>query len=403
MVIPMILFPSLGIFFYVLSYVSTDKKNQLVGIVTMSISMGILGYLFKDPMTDPDLVRYIDMVKDYGGMTLLEIFDSGKYTNMYVIDLWFWLVSITENYQFLPASVAFITYYIYFVILSSYCNANSFGVKYRAFCLCLLLSLVNFALVVNAIRSVVSFTLFLYAVYREYYLKHKDILTYFCYLIPIFMHFAILILLIIRLFLSFIKKYKIMMCLCILLSPFFLELIIDILLILPESLPLYNTLLEFLTRVLMYFRWNTGGWASTVADSGYYFLNKVFSITTLMIATISRYYLNKSKGYIWNKEFDAFFEVYCAIAFACFYMATPTYQRFTLPCWVFCICIFISLFEQITNKFYKVMYISIILILSLLGAFLEFYMINTMIPLVDYFKNIIIFSPITYFLYLDWR
>ena len=64
------------------------------------------------------------------------------------------------------------------------------------------MGLMNFCFSVNALRSDLAFAMILLAVYRELYQKRRSVWTYFLYVLPIFMHFAAILLVLIRFIVS---------------------------------------------------------------------------------------------------------------------------------------------------------------------------------------------------------
>ena len=81
-------------------------------------------------------------------------------------------------------------------------TVKSFNLRQRVYTLFLLMGLMNFCFSVNALRSDLAFAMILLAVYRELYQKRRSVWTYFLYVLPIFMHFAAILLVLIRFIVS---------------------------------------------------------------------------------------------------------------------------------------------------------------------------------------------------------
>lgn len=389
-------FPILGVPFYFLGYVSKDKVQKSMGLVFLAMFMGVLGYCFQNPQTDPDIVRYIEMVKNYSELNILDIFNAGAYENLFIIDIWFWIIAQTGDYQLVAATTCFFTYLIIFYILQDYCYRNNFSLQTKIIATILVMGVVNFALVVNAIRSVVAFSLVLLAIYRELYQNKKNICTYICYIIPIFMHFASILLVVIRLGIFIKRKWLKVFAVAICFISVYIEFVVEIINKLPKSIPFISYIQSFATRALMYFKWDEGGWATAVSNSGYYKLNKIFSLIVLIITLFIFIKMKKQLRVIWSNKFDSYIIVYFAITFACFSMTTPTYQRFTVPLWVFCVSILSRYLEVVfIKKHIKMLYLGMVVGIMSVGYFLGGYMLNTMIPIQKYVMDAFTFNWIT--------
>ena len=388
-------FPVLGIPFFFGGYISKNKGQKILGLFFLAMFMGILGYCFQNPKTDPDLVRYIEMTKKYSGLGILESFNAGSYENLFIIDIWFWAIAQTGNYQLVAATTCIFTYLIILYILQDYYWRNNFSLQAKILATVLVMGVVNFAFVVNAIRSTVAFLLVLLAVYREFYKNKKNIWTYLCYIIPIFMHFASILLVVIRFSVIMKKRWIKFFSLALCFVPVYIEFVVKIINRLPSEMPFISYIQSFAARALMYFKWNEGGWATVVSNSGYYKLNKCFSLLVLIITIFVFLKLEKQLGIVWSKEFDSYIMVYFAIIFACFTMKTPTYQRFTVPIWVFCGSVLTRYLEETRLKMKrnkKAMYCGVIIILMFLGYFLNGYMLNSMIPIQEYIRDVFVFN-----------
>lgn len=157
------------------------------------------------------------------------------------------------------------------------------------------MGLMNFCFSVNALRSELAFAMILLAVYRELYQKRRSVWTYFLYVLPIFMHFAAILLVLIRFIVSTKKRYVKIILMMLLLAPLVVETLVGIVDMLLSQLAVISYTQAFLKRTLMYFNWDTGGWATVVKDSGYYLLNKVFSYSVLVMMALAFWNIKRSK------------------------------------------------------------------------------------------------------------
>ena len=125
------------------------------------------------------------------------------------------------------------------------------------------MGLMNFCFSVNALRSDLAFAMILLAVYRELYQKRRSVWTYFLYVLPIFMHFAAILLVLIRFIVSTKKRYVKIILMMLLLAPLVVETLVGIVDMLLSQLAVISYTQAFLKRTLMYFNWDTGGWGYT--------------------------------------------------------------------------------------------------------------------------------------------
>ena len=290
-----LLFPALTVPFSLLGYISKNKVQRVLGLFFLALFMGLMAMCFRDPKTDPDIVRYIAAVKDYANVSFFRAFNHGSYENLYVIDIWFWIIAKTGNYQLIAGTSVFFTYLISLYVLQDYAHSKSFNLRQRVYTLFLLMGLMNFCFSVNALRSELAFAMILLAVYRELYQKRRSVWTYFLYVLPIFMHFAAILLVLIRFIVSTKKRYVKIILMMLLLAPLVVETLVGIVDMLLSQLAVISYTQAFLKRTLMYFNWDTGGWATVVKDSGYYLLNKVFSYSVLVMMALAFWNIKRSK------------------------------------------------------------------------------------------------------------
>lgn len=394
-----IIIPIIGLPLYCLGYISKQKEYQVIGWLFLAYFMGIMGYCFQNPLTDPDIVRYLEMVEAYANLNFADIFNAGNYANLYIIDLWFWVIAQTGNYQLVAFTSCFFSYVIFLYILLDYSNRNCFTTNLRIVSIVLMFGLINFCLVVNAIRSVLAFALILLAVYKEVYQKRKNVGVYILYIVPLLMHFASISLIVMRLVLIIRKRWIKILSLFIVFVPLYIEPLATLTRFMPLSIPFASDIKYFSERVLMYFKWNEGGWASAVQNSGFYSLNKIFTVCVLIFTLLIYWRIKRLKKPIFNNEFDTFIILYFAIIFACFAMATPTYQRFSVPIWVFCIII-ITQYLSVRKRKDKYYYLCVLfmLLFGMVGYFLNMYMLNTMIPIDKYASDVLTFNWVGDFL-----
>jgi len=111
-IITAICIPSLLVLPFLISYITVRQESKVVPLSAgMALIWGIAGFCFKNPATDPDLVRYLSMLRNYFGKSLFESFNL-QYENLFAVDIYFHFISKLGNPQFLPAISVFIFYFI---------------------------------------------------------------------------------------------------------------------------------------------------------------------------------------------------------------------------------------------------------------------------------------------------
>ena len=70
-----LLFPALTVPFSLLGYISKNKVQRVLGLFFLALFMGLMAMCFRDPKTDPDIVRYIAAVKDYANVSFFRAFN----------------------------------------------------------------------------------------------------------------------------------------------------------------------------------------------------------------------------------------------------------------------------------------------------------------------------------------
>ena len=230
---------------------------------------------------------------------------------------------------------------------------------------------------------------------NEKFENPKLIKTYFLYVLPIFMHFAAILLVLIRFIVSTKKRYVKIILMMLLLAPLVVETLVGIVDMLLSQLAVISYTQAFLKRTLMYFNWDTGGWATVVKDSGYYLLNKVFSYSVLVMMALAFWNIKRSKKKLWDEKLENYFVIYFFVIIACFFMQTPSYQRFTFVFFPYGAALFGQYVrENASHKVTAWAFNTVVCCLAMVGYFLSFYMLNTMIPVEKFVIDVLTYSPL---------
>ena len=383
---------------YVLvAYTTVKEKNKLWICCLMALYYGIAAYRFIDPASDPDLVRYIDILRQYEGRTLIESFNL-VYSNLFSVDILFYFVAKMKNVQILPAFATFVVYYIIFYVLADYRIRKEISTKnfivYSVFtCSCII-----YAGIVNGIRWPLSYFIFFFALYREMIQEKKNFFTILLYVISVFFHFSTLAFVIMRL--ALVVKNKKMVIFAGMFTTLIPQLIMtyaDKVYGLTSNNIILSSIIYFIWRAKAYFGWSTDeeGWAKQVKNSGYFTFENAFYWIVAIFFIFIIYKMAKRNEKFFNK-INIFIFYTLMVTIVSFFMAGHVYIRFVTPL-VFMFAIiyfqFIKLYE--TNSIVKVTNICLIGF-SLIGTFANLYYLGMMMKLGDYFSDVFSYGLLRY-------
>lgn len=388
-----------------LSYITTrSSRGIILYSFLLAIVFGIAGFCFKNPATDPDLVRYLQILSTYEGKGLFESFNTA-YTNLYAVDIMFWFIANLGIPQLLPAMACFIYYFIVLYIIGDYKIIS--GIKNLYFLIYFLFTIcaTNFGSIVNGIRWPLAFATFFLAIYRDLYKKQRSFFTYFLYIAALFMHFSVVGLILVRLVMFLHNKKRVLVySMGISLLPQILQILSERLGGVQTSFGFINRILYFINRSNMYFQWEGGGWADIVRRSNYYRFEKYYYIFISVLFTymILRDYQKMSQsGWSLNEVQPAyiFMFTYMILTLVTFMIASHVYIRFVLPAIPLLSLVFFDDFGSIGDRLSvthihirKLPILTILLGLSAAGAFMNLYFIRTMVNLGEFLTNILTFS-----------
>lgn len=262
-----------------LGYLTTkDHKKIIIYSALLAIIFGIAGYCFRNPATDPDLVRYLEILSTYKGKGLFESFNTA-YTNLYAVDIVFWIIANFGSPQLLPAFACYIYYFIVLYIINDYKAISGIKTSYFLIYFLFTICATNFGSIVNGIRWPLAFSMFFLAIYRDLYKNQRNFFTYFLYISSFFMHFSVIGLIAVRLVMLIKNKKRVLIySMGIVLLPQMLQIFTEKLGGIQTSIGLLNRIIYFVTRGNMYFQWQDGGWADIVRNSTYYRFEKYYYI-----------------------------------------------------------------------------------------------------------------------------
>lgn len=336
--IAVLLCPSVVFPFALLGYITSyNSRSILRYCFILSIFFAILGFCFKNPASDPDLVRYLAILAQYEGKSLFESFNL-VYSNLYAVDIVFWMISQSGSPQLLPAFACFIYYFVILYILGDYKVESSIRISYFVIYLLFTIASTLVGSIINGIRWPMAFSLFLLAIYCDLYKNKKNVFTFILYIISFFMHFSVIGLIAVRL-LMILKNKKIVITLSLLVTilPQLISALASKIGGMSSTIGIINSIIYFINRSNMYFKWDNGGWVDIVNKSSYYKIEKYYYIVisamlmVILILAIKKYTAQGRRTINDIQPIYIFSFTYIMLTFVTFLIASHVYIRFVTP------------------------------------------------------------------------
>lgn len=98
-----------------------NKRKTVCSALLVGIAYGAIFYSYV-PDSGNDSIRHMMELANYQNISILNCFDAGHYTQLYVWDLWNWIIAQINLPYLLPASGAFIGYTIVTYLIFDYCK-----------------------------------------------------------------------------------------------------------------------------------------------------------------------------------------------------------------------------------------------------------------------------------------
>lgn len=188
----------------IISYKKDYKKIMyLILAFDFSFALATLAY-FWVPSQEYDLSRYYDWMnnmKIFEGDILIDymFFSRGEPLTM----LYFYLVSLSNNYSVVPFFPTLIGYFIMFYIIIDYCQLKKYNNKMTIFLVLVFISLFKYIFLVSGIRSTLAMILCVLALYKEFIKNNNKWYIKVLYFVALGIHNGIIALIFIRVLINF--------------------------------------------------------------------------------------------------------------------------------------------------------------------------------------------------------
>lgn len=334
-----LIIPPLGLPFGLLG-IFIDRKNWRTYIFILALFMSILAYNY-EPYNHTDLIRYFDFMRAIKSLPISQALISGIYgeTGLYGFTFISWMISKTGDFNLLQMVSTFVTYYIAFRI--TMIVGENFKVKNFHLLLYVLfiLTSISFYSVVNNVRNVFAFSIISYAVFRDTYLRKKNVFTFLLYIIPVTLHSSAILLIIIRLFLPLIKKNKLAFISIGLLSSLILSALFPLVFRWPTNNFIILQLRTMVIKGYYYFTDTSSEWGIIAQNSGSILLQKLLYLVISLIFVSLIFFISNKKIHeeqitqFMHKEkpielYNTFVFSLVILSIASVPMITPSYWRF---------------------------------------------------------------------------
>lgn len=333
----MFCFPVLGL---VVSLYSIRKsfKNWKTYIFFLALFCATVAYSYTPVKNNSDIIRYFEWAETLGKLSLSEAFSyqiRGE-SKLYFLNILLWAGGKLGDVHIIPAVSVFIVYYICFYITCDAAYKNNIPSKYGFFYIVFSLLTLNFYAITNNIRNVLGFCIVGMAVYRDLLQKKRNIKTWLLYILPLFLHPSVLVLVLLRLFLLIPGNYKILLLLLVSQVMKITELLYGILFNVSSNNLIISLVKNMVIKAYWYYRNHEGEWAIAVANSGSQQLAKIIYISLAIVICIVIYLYQSRKKTVDKKHFvesglkkytDYVFYI-GIITIACAPMPMPEYWRF---------------------------------------------------------------------------
>ena len=132
-----------------------DRRHPVVDALVLATSAAVAVYGLR-LASDNDIVRHIALLTNYASVPFFQCFGAGHYSNLFVWDIWCWLVAKTGDGQLLQSSAAFVGYLVIGYIVFDGCARRKMTPAQTSCALLIAVCSVPILPLVSGIRSSVS-------------------------------------------------------------------------------------------------------------------------------------------------------------------------------------------------------------------------------------------------------
>lgn len=296
-----LLFPPFGLILGTVGLLAHPKDWKLL-IFSIALSIGIFAYTY-EPYNETDLIRYYQFFDEINNMSFTKAITSGRYgqTGLLSFCTTAWLISKSGDYNLLPFFTTFSVYYIALYFIWKITSDGKMNKRQSVLLTLIILIGLPFYNIVNNVRNVFALAIFMYAFFRESYLKKKNAWTYFLYIYSVLFHTSALVFLLIRLVYSVVRRH-VVIAITILFSTSALLTLLYPYIANYRAKNIVTVLIRtFVVKGYSYFADTDSEWAMIAQSSGSMMLTKVLNIMICILLCIIFFWIYRNKIFRANK------------------------------------------------------------------------------------------------------
>lgn len=218
-------FPILSFFLSLLYYF--EKRRAFCASLLIGLAYASMFYNYI-PDSGNDSIRHMALLANYRNIPIWECFDAGRYTQLYIWDLWNWIIAQFDLPYLLPASGAFIGYTIVAYLVFDYCKMISASSRATISALILILAATNPIGYAVGIRSSCAYAICVLGIYLGEIHNAGKIKVFILMAAAILIHHSAALIFLVWLIIPFYKKKPLAMAIAIGCSVLMLSTIINI-------------------------------------------------------------------------------------------------------------------------------------------------------------------------------
>lgn len=217
--------PILSLIFSMLYYFKRRKALFASLLIGLAYASMFYNYI---PDSGNDSIRHMAFLANYRNIPIGECFDAGHYTQLYIWDLWNWIIAQFNLPYLLPASGAFIGYTTVTYLIFDYCKIINATNKTIISVLILTLAATNPIGYAVAIRSSCAYAICVLGIYLDEIHNAGKIKVFLLMATAILIHHSAALVFLMWLIIPFYKKKPLVMAIAIGCSVLMLSTIINI-------------------------------------------------------------------------------------------------------------------------------------------------------------------------------
>lgn len=185
-------------------YLFGERHRRLCAF-SIGIFMAIMAFNM-DVHPSSDLNRYYYYLDFFREMTWSECWLFSIVSNNPIHYISLLLCSRLPNNQLYTAIITFIDYFLIIKLIGNVCDDRALNKRYYLSSILFVLLNLNFFLVSNVIRIFLVFVVFFYCLYEESVRKRHKVICWIVYVVLVFYHYAMILLVVARIFAAFMKS-----------------------------------------------------------------------------------------------------------------------------------------------------------------------------------------------------